>query len=379
MYLKNLKTDLFQWDTNQILVLDEYPSGTFVHIGNNADRAYTLMSDSNCEVEVPNILLQECKPIVVYVQVESEDGAKYVDKRAVYPVRRRGKPDDYVYTPTEVLNYETLLLSIQTKQGALIAGAGITIDDDNVITADSATSSVLSVNGQTGTVALDADAVGALPAQKSGDVYELTGAIVWDGETLATEEAVAGQYEPFANKVTTISSASTDTQYPSAKCAYDAIATATTSAVAAHNLSASAHSTLFAGRAKYVDLGTDVTTDDIFASNIFDNATDAATIYRGACSLDSYGATAWVFNTPYGDGGTVLCQVMLLGGMAYSRENWGTSWGAWSDGRASLELAVRKVSSITAGNSTSTNLYPSVKATVDYIAAAITGAIGGSY
>lgn len=82
---------------------------------------------------------------------------------------------------------------------------------------------VRSVNGQTGAVVLDADAVGALPAQKSGEVYELTGAIAWDGETLATEEGVAWLYEPFANKVTSISADSTDTQYPSAKCVYEAI------------------------------------------------------------------------------------------------------------------------------------------------------------
>jgi len=210
-----------------------------------------------------------------------------------------------------------LRTAIEGKQDTLTAGTNITITD-NVISA-SGGGAVNSVNGEAGDVVLNAADVGA-----------------------------------------------------------DASGTAA-SAVAAHNSSATAHSTLFAGKAKYVDLGTDVTTHDILASNIFDAATDAATIYRGECSYNNYGETAWVFNTPYEAEETILRQVMLLGRIVYSRENWGTSWGAWSDGGAYYELVARKASSITEKNSTSTIFYPSVKATVDYIAAAITGAIEKDY
>jgi hypothetical protein len=273
------------------------------------------------------------------------------------------------------------------------------------------------VNGQTGVVALDAADVGAVPAMLSGEgaptvstagengqlyvntltecIYvcegEINGVYQWRIIAAYSDADVAaygsvsgrrGMFEEYKVKRDVGNGIPRYTALNADDVGADADGTAA-SAVAAHDLSASAHSTLFAGKAKYVDLGTDVTTDDFLASNIFDTATDAATIYRGACSLNNYGDTAWVFNTPSEEDATVLRQVMrqvmLSGGTVYSRENWGTSWSAWRDVVAPCELVARKVSSITAGNSTSTNLYPSVKATVDYVATAITGAIGGSY
>lgn len=46
-----------------------------------------------------------------------------------------------------------------------------------------------------------------------------------DASTLYLIDETPGTFEETANKVTSLSSSSTDTQYPSAKCVYDGLAT----------------------------------------------------------------------------------------------------------------------------------------------------------
>lgn len=139
------------------------------------------------------------------------------------------------------------------------------------------------------------------------------------------------------------------------------------SAVSSHNGASDAHSTLFAGKANFSELPMDITISEIIYSDVFDDATDADTIYRGQCLYDDYGETAWVFNTPYLYPAQITDphQVMIRGSTLYSRVKSGTTWTAWEQ---TGELVFRKKSSITSDYEQSTQYYPSIKAVVDYVA-----------
>lgn len=99
-----------QWDTGrQLIVHDE--ACNEVHFCNGSDDSSLVCKvfdkDDLRLVNVPNILLQDTRSITVFAFVEEESGG-YTRRAVVYNVRARSKPDDYVYTETEVLNYQTL-------------------------------------------------------------------------------------------------------------------------------------------------------------------------------------------------------------------------------------------------------------------------------
>ena len=96
----------YQWDTDQRLIVADR-SITQVHFCNRTDDCALICEcyeqNGNWVADVPNILLQENWRIRVYAY----DGcATRHDTR--YDVIARSKPDTYVYTETEVLNYETI-------------------------------------------------------------------------------------------------------------------------------------------------------------------------------------------------------------------------------------------------------------------------------
>lgn len=137
------------------------------------------------------------------------------------------------------------------------------------------------------------------------------------------------------------------------------------SAVSSHNGASDAHSTLFAGKANFSELPVDVTNRSIIDSDVFDDATDADTIYRGQCLYNDEGETAWVFNIPRTQYTTEPYQVMIFGSTLYSRTKSGTTWTAWEQ---TSELVSRKRNSIISTYEQSTQYYPSIKAVVDYVA-----------
>ena len=73
------------------------------------------------EAPIPNILLQEPYPIEVLLYYEDLDES-YTIKRKTFTVIPRPQPEDYVYTETEVLNYETVLNIAQSVRDDADAG-----------------------------------------------------------------------------------------------------------------------------------------------------------------------------------------------------------------------------------------------------------------
>ncbi len=95
---------LTQWDKDRKVIVTGLEGGAEVHFASPGDDhgAYVVELTGG-EAAVPNILLTMAGVINVYI---------YPADRTVFavalPVMAREKPDDYIYTETEVLSYKTL-------------------------------------------------------------------------------------------------------------------------------------------------------------------------------------------------------------------------------------------------------------------------------
>jgi hypothetical protein len=105
------RTSLWQWDSNQRLIMNKFDIGTKVHFFNSAvEEALTTQIyeyDGVKVCDIPNVLLTVFDDISVYVYVEDELGNR-TTRRKIIMVRKREKPSDYIYTETEVLSYNAL-------------------------------------------------------------------------------------------------------------------------------------------------------------------------------------------------------------------------------------------------------------------------------
>ena len=97
----------FQWDLDRKLIVSD-ATITQVHFCNRTDDCSlvceTYEIDGTTVVDVPNILLQTAWRIRAYAYRDN-----YTKVEECFEVIPRTKPADYVYTETEVLNYNTLL------------------------------------------------------------------------------------------------------------------------------------------------------------------------------------------------------------------------------------------------------------------------------
>jgi hypothetical protein len=142
----------YQWDTGRKLVVND-DKCTQVHFVNEyTELALTCQifdQDGLRVVNVPNILLQVAKPITVYLNLIDEDG-RLTSYSEILPVVPRKKPEDYIYTETEVLNYSSLVARIdQIEQNG--------VSDEQIA---SAVFSYLAENPVT------PEGIGALPADE---------------------------------------------------------------------------------------------------------------------------------------------------------------------------------------------------------------------
>lgn len=105
---------IYQWDTD-VAVSVNYPCEIqYAAIGSTE----TLIQEPQ-EVdgwfvgEIPNILLQE--PVDIFIYTNGEDDMNTHESKRV-SVIYRAKPDDYVYTETEVKDYDTLAAQLGEVQ-----------------------------------------------------------------------------------------------------------------------------------------------------------------------------------------------------------------------------------------------------------------------
>lgn len=112
-FVKIIGTSLRQWECGRKLQviyksIAEATQLEFTNKGN--DTAYVVIpkeEDGIIVADIPNILLQSGSDIVVFYVNVSGDKTEVITE-CVISVKKRPKPDDYVYTETETLNYKTL-------------------------------------------------------------------------------------------------------------------------------------------------------------------------------------------------------------------------------------------------------------------------------
>lgn len=112
---------LYQWDLNQRLPIESYPAGTQVHFARaNAEKALVvtaIAAGDEVYAPIPNILLQTAGELYVYIYPISGDEA-HTDYRETLIVIPRAKPEDYVYTEIQAMNWGEVLFEMVAGSGA---------------------------------------------------------------------------------------------------------------------------------------------------------------------------------------------------------------------------------------------------------------------
>lgn len=163
------REQFYQWDSDRQIVIEDIDCNE-VHFSNRTDKTALVCTvrEENGQViaDVPNILLQQDWPITVYAF--DQDYTKYSQTFKVMP---RTKPDDYVYTETDVLNYNTLAQKIDDIE------ENIGTEIEEYLKENPPEAPVQSVNNKTGDVVLTAEDVGAATTEyvdKAVEDIELT-------------------------------------------------------------------------------------------------------------------------------------------------------------------------------------------------------------
>lgn len=111
----NLRTEtgkpyFYQWDTGQLLIVEDAPNCRQVHFGyrdGSEARVCDIREEEGMRVvDIPNELLQKDRTFFAYL-INDEDDETQMRPQS-FLVLLRPKPDDYVYTQTEVQTYEAL-------------------------------------------------------------------------------------------------------------------------------------------------------------------------------------------------------------------------------------------------------------------------------
>lgn len=139
----------YQWDIDQKIVINL--EGCDVNYLNNAPEVHfcnssrkealvvrsTVSNNDTITVDVPNILLQEACPLLVYVYLTDADDSSS-QKTILYseiPVRKRAKPSDYLYVENitrvtaEMIKKEIEQTTLNARTDAIAAITNTKVDD----------------------------------------------------------------------------------------------------------------------------------------------------------------------------------------------------------------------------------------------------------
>ena len=156
--LNDGRSELWQWDTGRTLTVDAECSQ--VHFSNKVFGRSIDVDVVDGVAIIPDILLQTDKDLFAWAFVgTAENGYTKISK--IFKVNRRNKPADYVFTPSDQTTLAELVERLdkieETQDPDAIKNAVEDYLEQNPIEAP-----VQSVNGQTGTVELTAEDVGAI-------------------------------------------------------------------------------------------------------------------------------------------------------------------------------------------------------------------------
>ena len=113
LIVKNKQKRLYQWNTGRKIRIEcvneiEIHEIWFSNVGmQNALVVAPYEENGMTVAEIPNILLQESKRITAFAVSNTENGQETICGES-FSVTAQAKPDDYVYTETEILSYKAL-------------------------------------------------------------------------------------------------------------------------------------------------------------------------------------------------------------------------------------------------------------------------------
>lgn len=120
------RMQLYQWDTGQQLEVIHDEGCKEVHFCYKGDEKALVCPIREKEgkhiADVPNILLQRAGTLMAYLSEETETGER-IRKTNSFCVKPRPKPEDYIYTETEALNYTSLSNRLEKLEGEGISQA----------------------------------------------------------------------------------------------------------------------------------------------------------------------------------------------------------------------------------------------------------------
>lgn len=131
---------LYQWDIDRKIIITGAALGQEAHFTTkDLDEAYVLEleeEEGKIICNIPNILLQNTKDIIVYLY----DGNKTIFSKS-FKIIGRNKPTDYIYKETEVMTFEKLkkelkeLIAARANKLDYIDNKLLLYADDNVLSA----------------------------------------------------------------------------------------------------------------------------------------------------------------------------------------------------------------------------------------------------
>lgn len=238
--------ELWQWDTGRQIDCAGLQAGTKVQFAYSDTQTLSTAvktAGGASVADVPNQLLLRSGALMVYAYVTEADGVSYTQYAARLNVQARPKPDDYVYTPTEVQSWQTIRGEIgdlddltTTAKNNLVAaineaaqtggGGGDggylwrpTVSAAGEISWERSKSTTApaaeSIKGPKGDQGAKGETGPQGPAGPAGSDASVTKASITAALGYTPEDA--------ANKTTDLSASSTNTQYPGAKAVWDAL------------------------------------------------------------------------------------------------------------------------------------------------------------
>lgn len=157
---------LSQWDTNLELFINwEYSVTPIFHFYNTNSRKILVVkglinSEKNtAQASIPNILLQESYPIIVFVYLEQETATGYLKGESIYnfqiPVYEKPKPQDYKYVEnTEYISWIKLEQNLTSRIEKIVARGNEVVGEY-----ESALDHVLAVKDEVDNVKDEADTI----------------------------------------------------------------------------------------------------------------------------------------------------------------------------------------------------------------------------
>ena len=134
----------YQWDLNQKIKSQLFKEGDEVHFGQSRSSVAlvvkTYKEGDDIVADVPNVLLQSTRKIFAFQYVK--DGEReYTTNERTFAIIPRPKPEDYVYTETEILRVEDYVHKAlkKAKESGTFDGRGIkhlaiSVDGELVVT-----------------------------------------------------------------------------------------------------------------------------------------------------------------------------------------------------------------------------------------------------